>query len=190
MPRSSSQKGTSAIQPDRLIERASSAPACVIAFDPQRASHQRLSMLTPMQRQVFRMFCTGKRTDAIAVQLGRSRHTVRNHLKAIFLVFNVRSQSELIAYALRHGLAPRRPRAHRQRGLRAPFLPCMQRAVFNKLYLGVPVSEIARQLRISPFTVRNHIKAIYRAFQVSRRPELMIVATSYGFALTATSRQL
>lgn len=59
--------------------------------------------LTPMQQRVFAMICSGLSTDAIAERLGRSRNTVRNHIKLIFKAYDVRSRSALVAKAARTG---------------------------------------------------------------------------------------
>jgi DNA-binding CsgD family transcriptional regulator len=59
--------------------------------------------LTPMQERVFNMVCEGLSTDAIAKRLGRSRSTVRNHLKLVFKALGVRSRTALVAKAARSG---------------------------------------------------------------------------------------
>ena len=59
--------------------------------------------LTPMQERVFHMICEGLSTDAIATRLGRSRSTIRNHIKLIFKALGVRSRAALVAKAAREG---------------------------------------------------------------------------------------
>lgn len=78
-----------------LYEQAAS-----LAVPPQSSGG---SSLTPMQERVFNMICEGLSTDAIAARLGRSRSTVRNHLKLIFKALGVRSRSALVAKAARSG---------------------------------------------------------------------------------------
>lgn len=58
--------------------------------------------LTPAQRQVFEALCEGASTIAIAQRLGRSPHTIRNHISDIFEVFGVRSRAELLALSRKH----------------------------------------------------------------------------------------
>lgn len=53
--------------------------------------------LTPAQRPVFDALCEGASTIAIANRLGRSPHTIRNHISDIFEIFGVRSRAELLA---------------------------------------------------------------------------------------------
>lgn len=48
-----------------------------------------------------------------------------------------------------------------------------QREVVSHLFQGLPVAEVARRLYLSPHTVRNHIRAIYRRLGVSSRSELI-----------------
>jgi DNA-binding CsgD family transcriptional regulator len=67
----------------------------------------------------------------------------------------------------------------RQAGQRALMHPALevltgaQRRVFNLLMQGQPQKLIARELGISPHTVHNHTRVIYRAFGVHTRAELM-----------------
>ena len=53
-----------------------------------------------------------------------------------------------------------------------------QRAVFDLLMEGCSTAEIAERLARSTFTVRNHIKAIFKTFGVSSRAALILRATS------------
>lgn len=49
-----------------------------------------------------------------------------------------------------------------------------QQEVLDCLLSGLSTKEIAQALHISPHTVHNHIKLVYRAFGVSGRGELLI----------------
>lgn len=55
------------------------------------------SMVTRAQRPILRLLLEGRRNADIAVALGKSPNTVRNHIAEIFRTFDVRSRSELIA---------------------------------------------------------------------------------------------
>ena len=52
--------------------------------------------LSPRQGEILQQLVAGERPAAIARNLHLSVHTVRNHTKAIFRVFGVHSQSELL----------------------------------------------------------------------------------------------
>lgn len=52
-------------------------------------------------------------------------------------------------------------------------LPPMQRRVYDALCRGLSNAEIARELGRSEFTIRNHIKLIFKAFGVNSRAELI-----------------
>jgi DNA-binding CsgD family transcriptional regulator len=54
-----------------------------------------------------------------------------------------------------------------------PRLPRRQREVLAGLLSGSSVKEIAGELGISPYTVNDYIKALYRRFDVSSRGELL-----------------
>jgi DNA-binding CsgD family transcriptional regulator len=62
--------------------------------------------LPPMQAKVFEMLCRKKTTAEMAQELGLSQHTVRNHLKAVFKAYRVKSRSALVAEAARRGALP------------------------------------------------------------------------------------
>lgn len=79
------------------------------AIDPQAAARIRSAeppgakRLTPAQRAVFDLLMEGRKTADIAKALGRSTHTVRNHVKAIFKIFGVSSRATLIVRGLDAG---------------------------------------------------------------------------------------
>lgn len=55
-----------------------------------------------------------------------------------------------------------------------------QRAVFDLLMEGRKTAEIAKALGRSTYTVRNHVKAIFKTFGVSSRPALIVRALESG----------
>jgi len=67
------------------------------AQPPQSIDPETFARLTPAQRGVVALVVRGLRTDAIARELGRSEHTVRNHLKTIFRTLGVRTRAALVA---------------------------------------------------------------------------------------------
>ncbi|MCU1486703.1 MAG: Response regulator containing a CheY-like receiver domain and an DNA-binding domain [Actinomycetia bacterium] len=75
-----------------------------LAPDPSR--HPQLRRLTGRQWEVLRRLLRGDRVPVIARDLFLSPSTVRNHLAAIFQLFGVHSQTELLAH-----FAPARPGA-------------------------------------------------------------------------------
>jgi len=54
-----------------------------------------LEMLSPMRRRVAPLLATGISESEIAGQLGRSKHTVHEHAKAIYQCWSVNSRHEL-----------------------------------------------------------------------------------------------
>jgi len=52
-----------------------------------------------------------------------------------------------------------------------------QRAVYELLLRGLSTAEIAAEQQRSEFTVRNHVKAIFKAFGVNSRPALLARAS-------------
>lgn len=52
--------------------------------------------------------------------------------------------------------------------------------IIELVLLGLSNKDIARALSLSPFTVRNHMSLLFRAFQISHRAELAAVAYHQG----------
>ena len=59
-----------------------------------------------------------------------------------------------------------------ERGAILEGLSEAQRKVFDRLVTGLAEKSIARQLGLSPHTVHNHVRAIFRIIGVHSRPEL------------------
>ncbi len=76
------------------IEQCKAAP-----FDPHET-------LTPRQREVLQLAAEGKTNAEIAARLNISQRTVENHRAAIMQRLSLHNQTELIRYAIRHGLLP------------------------------------------------------------------------------------
>ena len=91
-----------------------------------------------------------------------------------------RAETELKAYPrswLSRSIAAPITRAALVQSAAAENLTSAQRAVLDLLLEGRGTEEIAATLGRSSFTVRNHIKAIFKAFGVSSRPALIVKAT-------------
>lgn len=61
-----------------------------------RLRHPAWEMLSPREREISELLVAGQSVGAIAERLGITGNTVRNHLKASYRKFNVRSQVDLI----------------------------------------------------------------------------------------------
>jgi pSer/pThr/pTyr-binding forkhead associated (FHA) protein len=55
------------------------------------------------------------------------------------------------------------------------FLSPAQRRIFDLLVRGDAEKEIAATVKLSPHTIHNHVKAIYKAYDVHSRGELLAV---------------
>jgi DNA-binding CsgD family transcriptional regulator len=64
------------------------------------------SQLTPRQQEVIELIAEGTPAKVIAVRLGISQPTVRNHIRAILLELGCHSQLEALAEARRRRLLP------------------------------------------------------------------------------------
>jgi DNA-binding NarL/FixJ family response regulator len=78
--------------------------------DGLQNAHQQISeleehkMLTTRQREVLQLFAEGKSAKEVAAALGISARTAENHKARIMTQLRLRSTSELVQYAIRHGL--------------------------------------------------------------------------------------
>jgi len=59
-------------------------------------------------------------------------------------------------------------------------LPPMQGKVFEMLCRQMSTEEIAKDLKLSPHTVRNHLKAVFRAYGVNNKAALIAEAARRG----------
>ncbi len=75
---------------------------------PRATLDQRLSPLTPREREVLEHFAAFPRVREIATRLDISPHTVRSHLKAVYRKLEVSSQTELLRLLASRGDEPRR----------------------------------------------------------------------------------
>jgi DNA-binding CsgD family transcriptional regulator len=67
------------------------------AASPARRGHsERDALLTPAQREVYRLLMDGVAVSEIARDSNRSEYTIRNHIKAIFKAFHVNSRAALM----------------------------------------------------------------------------------------------
>jgi DNA-binding CsgD family transcriptional regulator len=88
--------------PDEALEElAVLAPQVRAAYEdsflvPELRREQALSRLTPAQRRIARMLLAGHSQVDIARKIGRTYHTVRGHVKAIYDQLDVHSCEELV----------------------------------------------------------------------------------------------
>jgi DNA-binding CsgD family transcriptional regulator len=79
------------------------APAAVAEMEPLRLA---LHGLTPREREIAQLLTRGATNDQIARALWISRHTVKDHVKAIYTKLAVRTRAELAAKLFHDHLAP------------------------------------------------------------------------------------
>ena len=73
----------------------------------RRAAHGeqvKIDQLTPREREIVQVACTGVTNKQIAEKLSISEATVRHHLGSIFGKLGVSTRSELVVYGYRHKL--------------------------------------------------------------------------------------
>ena len=98
---------TGAVRGQVLLERA--VLAAILTDDRQlpdvpRMEQMKIDQLTPRERQIAQVACTGLTNKQIAEKLAISEATVRHHLGVIFSKLGVSTRSELAGYGYRHNL--------------------------------------------------------------------------------------
>ena len=88
---------------DKRTVAVTLAPAAVTEMEPLRLA---LHGLTPREREVARLLTRGATNDEIARSLWISRHTVKDHVKAIYTKLDVRTRAELAAKLFHDHIAP------------------------------------------------------------------------------------
>jgi DNA-binding NarL/FixJ family response regulator len=71
---------------------------------PQRAAAEPFSLLSGREREVLHLIAEGKSAKEIAAELRISAKTVEAHRTSLMRKLGVRKATELVRYALRHGL--------------------------------------------------------------------------------------
>jgi len=71
---------------------------------PRKASHEPFSLLSTREREVLRLIADGLSAKEIAAELGISTKTVEAHRTSLMRKLGARKATELVRYALRHGL--------------------------------------------------------------------------------------
>lgn len=69
-----------------------------------KSTTARSPSLTPRQREILQLFAEGKSAREVAATLHISNRTAENHKARIMDVLSLTSTSELIQYAIRHGI--------------------------------------------------------------------------------------
>ena len=69
-----------------------------------RTTTDRLPSLTPRQREVLQLFAEGQSAREVAAILHISNRTAENHKARIMDVLSLTSTSDLVQYAIRHGI--------------------------------------------------------------------------------------
>lgn len=79
-------------------------------FDDSRARNattgeqSKINQLTPREREIVQVTCTGLTNKQIAEKLSISEATVRHHLGSVFAKLGVSTRSELVVYGYRNRL--------------------------------------------------------------------------------------
>ena len=72
--------------------------------EPGRRSREPFTQLSPREREVLRLIAEGLAAKEIATELGISTKTVEAHRTSLMRKLGVRKATELVRYAVRHGL--------------------------------------------------------------------------------------
>lgn len=126
--------------------------------------------LTSREQEILLLIGRAVRGKKIALALGISEYTVRKHRASIMRKLGLQSAAQLIS----HAVAASAKFAADQSGCMPPAsLHPREKQVLALLVAGRTSKEIARQLSISPLTVRKHRQNIMRKRAVHSLAELI-----------------
>lgn len=144
-----------------------------------------LSTLTLREIHVLRCIAEGLPNRDIAKRMSVSSQTVKNYVGKLFRKIGVRRRSEAVEYARQQGWIE--PAASRVRGLARelageaePPLTPRELEVLGLAARGLSNPQIARELRISPQTVKSHLHSIYTSLGVRTRHAAVANALRLG----------
>jgi DNA-binding NarL/FixJ family response regulator len=81
----------------------------LLAEAARRPAADRTSQITPRQREVLQLFAEGKSMKEIASQLNLSTRTVESHKYQVMNVLGIKTNAELVQYAIKIGLITVKP---------------------------------------------------------------------------------
>ncbi len=88
---------------EAFVRMAGAAGACLWAafrerfVAPMERSEQAMALLKPLRRKIAQLIVAGKSESQIGAIVDRSPHTIRDHVKAMYSLFEVSTRHELIA---------------------------------------------------------------------------------------------
>lgn len=130
--------------------------------------------LTCREQEILLLIGRAVRGKRIALALGISEYTVRKHRASIMRKLGLQSAAQLISHAVAASMACA---VNDQDGCSPPTpLHPREMEVLTLLAAGRTSKEIARQLSISPLTVRKHRQNIMRKRGVHSLAELLETA--------------
>jgi DNA-binding NarL/FixJ family response regulator len=89
-----------------LTARATEGLEEIESRDPR--FHETAPRLTPKQREVVRLLAGGLRMREAAITLGVTQRTVAEHKYAVMKMLGLKSDADLVRYAVEHGIVPLR----------------------------------------------------------------------------------
>ncbi len=131
--------------------------------------------LTSREQEILLLIGRAARGKEIAFVLGISEYTVRKHRASIMRKLGLQSAAQLISHAVTISATVSVHDVVRPPPSAAPLRPREQQ-VLKLLVAGRTSKEIARQLSISPLTVRKHRQNIMRKHAVHSLAALIEIA--------------
>lgn len=102
---SKSLEAKSLVEAIRTVAAGGSVfPAAVLRRQARSDLTQPGESLTLRERELLKLLANSKSVDEIAIDLGLSAHTVRNHVRSILSKLHARSQLDAVVIAVRAGL--------------------------------------------------------------------------------------
>lgn len=142
------------------------------------------TVLSEREREVVALIAVGRHTEEIGEELHIASATVRSHVGNAMERLGVHTRAHLVWVAVQAGLlvptADRAAAGKASNGAEEGTLSQREREVLALIAVGRRTGEVARKLRISPATVRSHVRNAMEKLAVHTRAHLVWVALGEG----------
>lgn len=136
------------------------------------------SILTASELRILAMIASGYPLVRIARRADISEHTVKYHLKKIFLKLGARGRAHAVAIAISHELIPLAALAPEPLSA-APTLTPAQHRVLGLMASGCSITQMADRIGISKYTVKYHLKFAFAKLGARGRANAIAIAACH-----------
>ena len=156
------------------VKSRGEAVAKVLGFDSAKPGT--IGILCPQERNILEILASGAGAQSISDHLNISVHTVRTHLRGIYLALGVDGHNEAVAkFKLYAQPTLNTSRAVTPARRSVNKLTDQDNKILRLLSDGLDREEIAKLIDVKEGTLRNYISRIYKALGVENEEDALNV---------------